>query len=108
NLKTSFKYTLQFAKAGTNFASPINEGAGTDLLKPYTEKAFNALMLSLGLPPGAEGNVDVRLKSVVSDSLAPIYSNTYSLAVTPYSIEQILYVPGDYQGWDPASAQIIR
>ena len=108
NFKGAFKYTLQFAKAGTNFASPINEGAGTDLSKSYTEKAFNSLMLALGLTPGVEGNVEVRLKSVLTDSVAPIYSNTYNLAVTPYNIEQFLYVPGDYQGWDPASAQIIR
>ena len=108
NFNGSFKYTLQFAKTGTNFASPLNEGAGTDLTKSYTEKAFNALMLALGLPAGAEGNIEVRVKSVLTDSVAPIYSNTSNIAVTPYNIEQFLYVPGDYQGWDPASAQIIR
>ena len=108
NFNGSFKNTLQFAKAGTNFANPVNESAGTEISKSYTEKAFNSLMLALGLPPGDEGNVEVRLKSVLHDSVAPLYSNTYNLAVTPYNIEQFLYVPGDYQGWDPASAQIIR
>jgi hypothetical protein len=108
NFNGSFIYTLQFAKAGTNFANPVNDGAGTDILKPYTEKAFNALILSLGIVAGTEGNVEVRVKSVMSDSVPPIYSNVYSIAVTPYSIEQFLYVPGDYQGWDPASAGIIR
>ena len=108
NFNGSFIYTLQFAKAGTNFANPVNEGAGTDLIKPYTEKAFNALMLSVGLVAGVEGNVEVRLKSVMSDSVPPIYSNVTNIAVTPYSIEQFLYVPGDYQGWNPAAAEIIR
>src|SRR5690242_4924787 len=108
NFNGSFTYTLQFAKAGTNFANPVNEGAGTDVTKPYTEKAFNALMLSLGIVAGTQGNVEVRVKSVMSDSVPPIYSNVTSIAVTPYSIEQFLYVPGDYQGWDPASAAIIR
>ena len=108
NFNGSFRNTLQFAKAGTNFASPINESAGTDITKSYTEKAFNALMLSLGLPAGAEGNVEVRVRSVLSDSVAPLYSNTYNIAVTPYNIEQFLYVPGDYQGWDPSKGEIIR
>lgn len=36
NFNGSFKYTLQFAKAGTSFASPVEESAGTDLLKQYT------------------------------------------------------------------------
>jgi hypothetical protein len=108
NFKGSFKYTLQFAKAGTNFATPVNESAGNDLTKTYTEKAFNALILSMGVQAGTEGNVEVRIKSVLNDSVPPLYSNVYSMLVTPYSIEQFLYVPGDYQGWDPASAQIIR
>src|SRR5215831_14217793 len=108
NFNGSFIYTLQFAKGGTNFANPVNDGAGTDLTKAYNEKAFNSLMLSLGIPAGTQGNVDVRVMSKMIDSVPVIYSNVYSLAVTPYSIEQFLYVPGDYQGWNPASAGIIR
>jgi len=108
NFTGSFRHTLQFAKSGTNFATPLNESAGTDLTKAYTEKAFNALMLSLGLVPGTEGNIEVRVRSVLSDSVAPLYSNSHNIAVTPYNIEQFLYVPGDYQGWNPASADIIR
>ena len=108
NFDGSFKYTLQFAKAGTNFASPVNDAAGTDLTKSYSEKAFNNLILSLGIAAKTEGNVEVRLKSVLSDSVAPIYSNVYSMAVTPYPIDQFMYVPGDYEGWDPAKGDIIR
>lgn len=108
NFAASFVYTLQFAKAGTNFASPINEAVGTEVKKTYTEKSFNALMLSLGLKPGQEGQVQVRLKSVMNDSIAPLYSNTHAMAVTPYSLEQFLYVPGDHQGWSPSTGSIIR
>lgn len=108
NFNGSFRHTLQFAKAGTNFAAPLNESAGTDLTKAYTEKAFNAVMLSLGLVPLTEGNVEVRIRSVLSDSVAPLYSNVRNIAVTPYNIEQFLYVPGDYQGWDPSKGEIIR
>ncbi len=108
NFNGSFKYTLQFAQAGTNFASPVNESAGTDLTKVYTEKAFNALILSLGIAPGTEGNIDIRIQAVLNDSIEALYSNVTSITVTPYTTDQFLYVPGAYQGWDPASADIIR
>jgi hypothetical protein len=108
NFPASFVHTLQFAKAGTNFASPVNESIGTELKKNYTEKAFNTLMLSLGLKAGQEGNIQVRVRSVMNDSVAPLYSNTHAMSVTPYSLEQFLYVPGDHQGWSPSTATIIR
>ena len=108
NINGAFVHTLQFAKAGTNFAGAVNEPIGSALEKSYSEKAFNALMLSLGLKAGQQGNVEVRVRSLLNDSIAPLYSNAYSISVTPYSLEQFLYVPGDYQGWSPASAEIIR
>lgn len=108
NFPASFVHTLQFAKAGTNFASPVNESIGTELKKIYTEKAFNALMLSVGLKAGQAGDIQVRVRSVMNDSVAPLYSNTHAMNVTPYSLEQFLYVPGDHQGWSPSTASIIR
>jgi starch-binding outer membrane protein SusE/F len=108
NFPASFVHTLQFAKAGTNFASPVNESIGTELKKTYTEKAFNTLMLSLGLKAGQEGDIQVRVRSVMNDSVAPLYSNSHAMSVTPYSLEQFLYVPGDHQGWSPSTATIIR
>jgi starch-binding outer membrane protein SusE/F len=108
NFPASFVHTLQFAKAGTNFASPVNESIGTELKKIYTEKAFNTLMLSLGIKAGQEGDIQVRVRSVMNDSVAPLYSNSHAMTVTPYSLEQFLYVPGDHQGWSPSTASIIR
>jgi starch-binding outer membrane protein SusE/F len=108
NINGAFTHTLQLAKAGTNFASPQNEAIGSELKKEYTEKAFNSLVLAAGVKAGNEEAVEVRIKSVINDSVAPLYSNSYTILVTPYSLEQFLYVPGNYQGWDPASAQIIR
>lgn len=108
NIATSFTHTLQFARAGTNFASPVNEAIGTELKKTYTEKALNTLVLAMGIKAGQEGAVEVRVRSIVNDSVAPVYSNTHVMTVTPYSLEQFLYVPGAYQDWTPSSAQIVR
>lgn len=108
NVNGAFVHTLQFAKAGTNFAAPVNEAIGAELKKEYTEKAFNVLVLALGIKPGDAEAIQVRVRSVMNDSVAPLYSNAHTITVTPYSLEQFLYVPGDYQGWAPASAAIVR
>lgn len=108
NFPASFRYTLQFARAGTNFANPVNESAGTDRTKAFTEKALNSIALGLGIPAGTQGSVEVRLMASANDSVPLLYSNVQTLTLTPYSTDQFLHVPGSYQGWDPAKADIIR
>lgn len=102
----SVNYTVQIAKAGTNFASPkeISMGSGTRL--KYSGADLNQLALLKGLVPNSAGQLDIRVKSSLSDSLS-IYSDKATLTVTPYLVVinyPSLWVPGDYQGWDPASA----
>jgi len=108
NIDLASKYNIQFAKAGTNFAAPVTENAGSILSKSYTHKSFNAIALSLGLAPQAVGNMEVRVVSSANDSLAKLTSNVVKVAVTPYPTDQFLYCPGAYQGWDPASANLVR
>jgi hypothetical protein len=99
-------YTVQIAKAGTNFVNPkeINMGSNTRL--KYSGADLNQLALLRGLTPGSAGQLDIRVKSSLSDSVSG-YSNKVTLTVTPYLVVinyPSLWVPGDYQGWDPASA----
>lgn len=64
----------------------------------------------LGLEAGVSSQLAVRVKSYVD---RPAYSNTILLAVTPFvpplPVQEFptLWVPGDYQGWDPATAATI-
>lgn len=99
--------TLQLDKAGSNFANPkeVILPAGSSS-KSYSVIEFNALMLSMNLPTGANSAVETRLKSEVagSDAVAPVYSNIVSLTVNPYALISFVYVPGAYQGWNPATA----
>lgn len=79
-------YILQFAKAGTNFASVKEVDAGaaaTSSLAIKTTK-LNSLLLSLGLPFAQSGQVDVRLKTFVAGNLPTLYSSTMQLTATPY------------------------
>lgn len=93
--------TLQIAKKGTNFVGAkeiaLDARATT---KTYTTIDFNALMLSMGLPTGVVSDVDVRVVSKISESVAPVYTNLVSLKVTPYALISFLYAVGDFVGWN--------
>jgi hypothetical protein len=99
-------YTLQIARAGTNFANPLQVSMGNRRLQKYTGAELNQIALIRGLPPGNLGQLEVRIKSSLTDSLA-IYSDKVTLTVTPYLViinYPSLWVPGDYNGWNAATA----
>jgi hypothetical protein len=92
---------LQIAKKGTNFvgAKEVTLDAKATS-KSYTTLDFNALMLSMGLPTGVVSDVDVRIVSKISETVAPSISNVVSLKVTPYALVAFLYAVGDFVGWN--------
>ncbi|WP_048920639.1 SusE domain-containing protein [Rufibacter radiotolerans] len=99
--------TIQFAKAGTNFANAkevVIPGGITS--RSYSVLDFNALLLSMSLPTGANSTIETRVKSEITGStaFAPVYSNVVSMTVNPYALISYVYVPGAYQGWNPATA----
>lgn len=105
--QAAVKYTLQIAKAGTNFALAKEVSLGNNLQYKYTAAEFNQLALLQGLKPSAVGQLEVRVKSNLSESVADIYSNKVTLSVTPYIViinYPSLWVPGEYQGWSPDKA----
>lgn len=105
--KAAVSYTVQIAKAGTDFKTvkEVVGGNATDV--KYTTADLNQLAILLGLKPASVGKLDVRVKAVLSESTPPLYSNVATLDVTPYQViidYPSLWVPGAYQGWDPAKA----
>lgn len=99
-------YTLQFDKTGGNFATPYEVSIGTDRAKDFTQLELNTIFLGTGNTADQPGGIIMRVKAVLSGtSVAAVYSNTVAITGTPYSLEPpSLYIPGAYQGWDPASA----
>jgi hypothetical protein len=98
-------YTLQLAVKGTNFASPQEvslDANGTS--KSFTVLDFNALMLKLNLPFDQTSNIQTRVKAALSSNVAPTYSSIIEMSVKPYALIEYLFVPGDYQGWNPSTA----
>ena len=79
-------YTLQFAKAGTNFASlkEIDAGTATSSSLAIKTTKLNSLLLSLNLPFAQSGQLDVRLKTFVAGNQPTLYSSTMKLTATPY------------------------
>lgn len=103
----SVKNTIQMAKNGANFSSGVKEfnlDPGV-LSKTFTVQEFNALMMQMGLTPDVSTTLNVRVKSSVSSSVAETYSGVANIAVTPFALEEFIYLPGSYQGWDPGTAE---
>ncbi|WP_310397966.1 SusE domain-containing protein [Hymenobacter sp.] len=79
-------YTLQFAKAGTNFAAVQEvtaEGPAASSLALKTVD-LNTVLLALDLPFGQSAQVDVRLKTFVANNIATLFSATSTLTAAPY------------------------
>jgi len=94
--------TLQFALKGTNFAAPKEVVVTAKTYAP-TVTDFNNMILALGGKIGVAAQVEVRLKSgAAANDLT--YSNVITLNATPYLASAWIYVPGNYQGWNPATA----
>lgn len=78
---------------------------GSDVLtKSILGDQLNTMVLSLGLEAGKSGTIVVRAKSFLD---RPVYSKAVTIQVMPYKIftgYPSIWVPGDYQGWNPGSA----
>lgn len=103
-------YTLQLAPEGSNFADPKEVELENVREQSYTVGALNTLAINMGLAAEEEGKLEVRVMAFLADAVEPLYSNTTSISLTPYSTEVVypmVYVPGAYQGWDPATASTL-
>lgn len=100
-------YTLELAQEGTNFAEPREVSLANNLQSTFTVAELNRIATQLGLAPGDEGQIEARVRVDLAESVAPVYSNTTTISVTPYStivVAPSIFVPGAYQGWDPGTA----
>lgn len=98
---------IQLSTKADNFAAgkfreyPVAPNAKT---VNYNGADFNTMLLALNLSTSANTDIVARLKSTISDDIAPVYSNVVSISARPFPLTAWLYVPGAYQGWDPTTA----
>jgi starch-binding outer membrane protein SusE/F len=79
-------YTIQMDTTGANFTNPkIGEiTVPKELTKTLTVKELNTVILGMGLLENIPHNMEIRLKSNITNSNVPLYSNIIKIVITPY------------------------
>lgn len=79
-------YTLQLAKAGTNFATPyeLSISADNNSLLTLTVGQLNAALINLRAPLMQVTQLEARLKTFSAKNEPFIYSNVLPISATPY------------------------
>ena len=100
-------YSLQLTTVADSagWASAKTVEVGNDVTSAsLTGGELNDLVKQLGFEPNEQNELVVRVMSYVDRAA---YSQTVVVKVTPYKVFSgypALWVPGDYQGWNPAAA----
>jgi starch-binding outer membrane protein SusE/F len=108
-------YTLQLETAndtsGVNgWSGAVSREVGEDLLATsFSGSELNDLALELGLEPGVEGTIAMRVQGTMSRN---IFSPATAIRVVPIDVPEIieypsLYIAGDYQGWNIGTPSMI-
>jgi hypothetical protein len=79
-------YTIEAAKAGTNFAAPVVVSNSATTFKSLTVAELNSALVNGGFTEKVENQVDIRIKAVAGTTSLPQYSNSYTIKVTPYHV----------------------
>jgi starch-binding outer membrane protein SusE/F len=77
----------------------------------FTQEKLNTIVNKLGIAFGSTAVISTRIKASVPGSNIVAYSNVVDKVVTSYNtviIYNKMWVPGDYQGWDPSAAQTLE
>lgn len=102
---TEVTYTVQVAKNGTDFATPVDVTSTSATYATLDVTTLNGAANAAGLEAFVEGGLDIRVKATVgSQAGEPAYSNVVTYLVTPY----VTYPYTDYYlvgaavatGWD--------
>lgn len=106
---TEISYKVEFAMAGTSFAEPFLAGSTTNTYLSWTIGEFNGAVVTAGLAPFVEGQLDIRITSSVGSlSSSPQLSDVITIKVTPFTTAlPKIAVPGNHQGWDPPNAPLM-
>lgn len=109
---TPVNYNVEIAASGTNFENPIVAGTTTDTFFDWTVSEINDDAISVGLPSGQEGAIDVRVVAFLGAGNGEnITSNVVVLTLSPFSnAAPRLFMVGRFQeyygrnAWTPTEA----
>lgn len=111
-------YSLEFSLASDNFSSSALVEIGVDgTTASFTHGGLDTVLYqTVGLEANVASAVKVRVKAEVRQekggisTVAPVYSDTVNMTITPYQfvlVYPVVYVPGAYQGWSPETANTL-
>lgn len=114
----AIKYTIQLSKiadtSGPNaWANAKNFVAGNNVTSyDFLVKEINIALNAMGYPAGVATDLAVRVKAEVpqyngaTSAVPPVYTNAIVIKATAYSLN--LWIPGEHQGWNPATAPLLN
>ncbi len=103
-------YVLQADLADSNFANAKNMVSTTGTTYGLTQEELNMAIVGLGIEAGNTANVEFRVLSYLTQTNESTWTVSDTITVTVKTYEgaspepDVLWVPGDYQGWNPAEA----
>lgn len=107
DVATSINYTIEIAKAATDFEAPITAGITTDRFFAWTVGELNNNAILAGLEGGTEGSLEIRVTSSLgTEDFGEQTSNVLIVTTTPYSTvipltHLFLVGNGTAAGWNP-------
>lgn len=106
----SILYTVQMAKAGTYFESAVKIAETKDTRIKTDYATLNNSALIAGFVPETPAEAEFRVIATINNHIQTLHSEPVNLLLTAYNVAvnyPILYVPGSYQGWNPADPQTV-
>ncbi len=106
---TEVTYALEVALAGTSFADSYVAASTINRSVTWNIGELNGIAVTAGLTPFLEGELALRIVSSVGTTGSLIQvSEAITVFITPFTTDlPKIAVPGNHQGWDPASAQTL-
>ncbi|MBL0740055.1 SusE domain-containing protein [Chryseolinea lacunae] len=111
-VSTEVTYVLELDSVGRSFTSPVTLGSTAGKSLGTTLGDLNTKLLEqLKVTPNVASALELRVRASVNTKF-PTVSNVVKITVTPWKpIEAdkpaTLWLPGGYQGWNPANAPVI-
>lgn len=108
--RAAVTYTVQMDVMGNNFENPVDVISANTSPARLSRGDLNQKLLQMGLLPEQAESVEFRLKSSVNPAISDTFSGMVNVEVIPFAVQlqyPRLYLPGDYQGWNPANENTI-
>lgn len=103
-------YAVQISIPDTYFESAVKIAETKSTSTAVNYATLNNSLLIAGLVPETPTEVEVRVNASINNNIRTLYSEPIQLTITAYNVEvvyPILFVPGSYQGWNPADSSTI-